>query len=86
VIESEAMAGEAYMRQLRAHPLRTKAVTSGVLAGCSDAIAQKIAGAKKLQLRRLLLITVPATATATLFCSSRFLACFSLLLDPGQST
>jgi peroxisomal membrane protein 2/protein Mpv17 len=38
------MAGEAYMKQLRAHPLLTKAVSSGVLAGCSDAIAQKIAG------------------------------------------
>jgi hypothetical protein len=77
------MAGEAYMRQLRAHPLLTKAVTSGVLAGCSDAIAQKIAGAKKLQLRRLLLITVPATATTTLFALSAY---FSLRLDPCQSS
>ena len=56
--EVVAMAGEAYMRQLRAHPLRTKAVTSGVLAGCSDVVAQKIAGAGRLQLRRLLLIMV----------------------------
>ena len=52
------MAGQAYMRQLQAHPLRTKAITSGVLAGCSDAVAQKISGASKLQLRRLLLIAV----------------------------
>jgi hypothetical protein len=80
-----AMAGQAYARQLRAHPLRTKAVTSGVLAGCSDAVAQKIAGARKLQLRRLLLITVPTTAT-TIVCFIGFLACFSLLLDPCQST
>jgi hypothetical protein len=64
------MAGKAYARQLRAHPLRTKAVTSGVLAGCSDAVAQKIAGARKLQLRRLLLITVPTTATTAVFASS----------------
>ncbi|BBG92536.1 Peroxisomal membrane 22 kDa Mpv17/PMP22 family protein [Prunus dulcis] len=45
-----------YLIQLQSHPLRTKAITSGVLAGCSDAIAQKISGIKKLQLRRLLLI------------------------------
>lgn len=35
-----------------------QAITSGVLAGCSDTIAQKISGVKKLQLRRLLLIMV----------------------------
>ncbi|KAF8753183.1 hypothetical protein HU200_011846 [Digitaria exilis] len=35
------MAGQAYMRQLQAHPLRTKAITSGVLAGCSDAVARR---------------------------------------------
>ncbi|KAM3272251.1 hypothetical protein ACQJBY_042431 [Aegilops geniculata] len=52
------MAGQAYMRQLSKHPLRTKAITSGLLAGCSDAVAQKISGVKKLQLRRLLLIMV----------------------------
>ncbi|XBH89718.1 hypothetical protein VPH35_081554 [Triticum aestivum] len=56
--EVAAMAGQAYMRQLSKHPLRTKAITSGVLAGCSDAVAQKISGVKKLQLRRLLLIMV----------------------------
>lgn len=56
--EVVAMAGQAYMRQLQAHPLRTKAITSGVLAGCSDAVAQKISGVSKLQLRRLLLIAV----------------------------
>ncbi|XP_068664515.1 peroxisomal membrane protein PMP22-like [Aristolochia californica] len=51
--------GEAwrkYMLQLKLHPLRTKAVTAGVLAGCSDAIAQKISGVKKLQVTRLLLM------------------------------
>ncbi|KAF0900833.1 hypothetical protein E2562_035469 [Oryza meyeriana var. granulata] len=56
--EVVAMAGQAYMRQLQAHPLRTKAITSGVLAGCSDAIAQKISGVTNLQRRRLLLIMV----------------------------
>ncbi|KAF6156217.1 hypothetical protein GIB67_030220 [Kingdonia uniflora] len=45
-----------YLLQLQNHPLRTKAITAGVLAGCSDTIAQKISGIKKLQLRRLLLI------------------------------
>ncbi|KAJ4968046.1 hypothetical protein NE237_014747 [Protea cynaroides] len=45
-----------YLLQLQSNPLKTKAITSGVLAGCSDAIAQKIAGAKTLHLRRLLLI------------------------------
>jgi hypothetical protein len=56
--EVVAMAGQAYMRQLQAHPLRTKAITSGVLVGCSDAVAQKISSVIKLQLRRLLLIAV----------------------------
>ncbi|CAN1760259.1 Peroxisomal membrane protein PMP22 [Linum perenne] len=44
-----------YLIQLQAHPLRTKAATSAVLAGTSDLIAQKIAGTKKIQLRRVLL-------------------------------
>lgn len=44
-----------YLNQLQLHPLRTKAITSAVLAGLSDAVAQKISGAKKLQLRRVLL-------------------------------
>lgn len=62
--EMVAMAGQAYMRQLRAHPLRTKAITSGVLVGCSDAVAQSISGVKKLQLRRLLLIMLYGFAYA----------------------
>ncbi|KAH9611570.1 hypothetical protein KSS87_010336 [Heliosperma pusillum] len=45
-----------YLLQLQIHPLRTKAITAGVLAGCSDFTAQKISGIKKLQLKRLLLI------------------------------
>ncbi|KAJ4773575.1 Peroxisomal membrane protein PMP22 [Rhynchospora pubera] len=49
-------AWSAYLKQLQLHPLRTKAITSGVLAGSSDVIAQKISGNKKLQLRRIFLI------------------------------
>ncbi|XP_047072150.1 peroxisomal membrane protein PMP22-like [Lolium rigidum] len=59
-----AKAGQAYMKQLGAHPLRTKAITSGVLAGCSDVVAQKISGAKKLQFRRVLLIMLYGLAYA----------------------
>ncbi|KAF4349312.1 peroxisomal membrane protein PMP22 [Cannabis sativa] len=47
---------EKYLNQLHLHPLRTKAITAGVLVGCSDVIAQKISGIKKLQLRRLFLM------------------------------
>ncbi|KNA24138.1 hypothetical protein SOVF_018690 [Spinacia oleracea] len=47
-----------YLLQLQIHPLRTKAITSGVLAGCSDFAAQKISGVKRLQFRRLFLITI----------------------------
>ncbi|XP_038985226.1 peroxisomal membrane protein PMP22-like [Phoenix dactylifera] len=46
---------EQYMRQLQLHPLRTKAITAGVLAGVSDSVAQKLSGIQRLQLRRLLL-------------------------------
>ncbi|XP_058745180.1 peroxisomal membrane protein PMP22-like [Vicia villosa] len=48
-------AWKKYLLQLQLHPLRTKAITSSVLAGFSDAVAQKIYGAKKLQLKRILL-------------------------------
>ncbi|KAJ4722761.1 peroxisomal membrane protein PMP22 [Melia azedarach] len=47
-----------YLIQLQIHPLRTKAITSGVLSGCVDAISQKISGIKNLQLRRLLLLSL----------------------------
>ncbi|XP_028220792.1 peroxisomal membrane protein PMP22-like isoform X2 [Glycine soja] len=47
-----------YLNQLQLHPLRTKAITAAVLAGFSDAVAQKLSGAKKLQLRRVLLFMV----------------------------
>ncbi|XP_077253904.1 peroxisomal membrane protein PMP22-like [Tasmannia lanceolata] len=46
---------EKYMLQLQLHPLRTKALTAGVLAGISDSVAQKLSGIQKLQLKRLLL-------------------------------
>lgn len=35
-----------------------QAITAGILVGFSDAVAQKISGIKRLQLRRLLLIMV----------------------------
>ncbi|KAK9287848.1 hypothetical protein L1049_016290 [Liquidambar formosana] len=57
-------AWKQYLSQLQLHPLRTKAITSGVLAGCSDAIAQKLSGIKKLQLRRLLLLMLYGFAYA----------------------
>ncbi|XP_042477963.1 peroxisomal membrane protein PMP22-like [Macadamia integrifolia] len=46
---------QQYMLQLHHHPLRTKAITAGVLAGISDSISQKLSGIQKLQLKRLLL-------------------------------
>ncbi|XP_059662451.1 peroxisomal membrane protein PMP22-like isoform X1 [Cornus florida] len=46
---------QQYLLQLRYHPLRTKAITAGVLSAVSDIVAQKITGIKKLQIRRLLL-------------------------------
>ncbi|KAI7986577.1 Peroxisomal membrane protein PMP22 [Camellia lanceoleosa] len=47
---------DKYLLQLQLNPLRTKAITSGVLIGSSDIIAQKITGVKKLQFRRVLLL------------------------------
>ncbi|KAM7263051.1 hypothetical protein ACFE04_000734 [Oxalis oulophora] len=44
-----------YLSQLKNHPLRTKAITAGVLSAVSDITAQKLSGIQKLQLKRLLL-------------------------------
>ncbi|KAL9225171.1 hypothetical protein vseg_001122 [Gypsophila vaccaria] len=49
---------QKYLLQLKIHPLRTKALTAGVLAGCSDFAAQKISGVKKLQFKRLFLLMI----------------------------
>ncbi|KAH9749592.1 peroxisomal membrane protein pmp22 [Citrus sinensis] len=46
---------QQYLIQLQQHPLRTKAITAGVLSAISDIVAQKLTGIQKLQLRRLLL-------------------------------
>uniref|UniRef100_A0A7N2R430 Peroxisomal membrane protein n=1 Tax=Quercus lobata TaxID=97700 RepID=A0A7N2R430_QUELO len=44
-----------YLLQLQHHPLRTKAITAGVLSGISDLVSQKLTGIQKIQLRRLVL-------------------------------
>ncbi|KAH7332513.1 hypothetical protein KP509_20G092000 [Ceratopteris richardii] len=49
-------AGRKYLLALRDHPLRTKAITAGCIAGCSQTIAQKIGGAKRLDYRRIALV------------------------------
>ncbi|KAM7256668.1 hypothetical protein ACFE04_012409 [Oxalis oulophora] len=54
--EPKSSLAAKYRQQLQQHPLRTKAITAGFLAGCSDLIAQKISGVKKIQFRRTLLI------------------------------
>jgi peroxisomal membrane protein 2 len=48
-------AKDFYLSQLQRHPLKTKAITAGVLSAVSDITAQKLSGIKKLQLKRLLL-------------------------------
>eukprot|EP00897_Mesotaenium_endlicherianum_P002764 jgi/Mesen1/2515/ME000016S01862 len=53
-----AVAWHKYLRQLRQRPLETKAITSGVLAGVSDILAQKLAGGKELQMRRTVLMAL----------------------------
>lgn len=40
-----------YLSNLVAHPLRTKACTSGLLSGLQELTAQKLSGAKKLDKR-----------------------------------
>ncbi|KAK3156398.1 hypothetical protein QOZ80_2AG0106780 [Eleusine coracana subsp. coracana] len=44
-----------YLLQLQQHPLRTKMITAGCLAGVSDSVAQKLTGFQKIDKRRLLL-------------------------------
>ncbi|KAH9607721.1 hypothetical protein KSS87_023890 [Heliosperma pusillum] len=46
---------DGYMKQLQQHPLRTKAITAGVITAISDIVSQKLSGIQKLQIRRLLL-------------------------------
>ncbi|KAI8089238.1 uncharacterized protein BX664DRAFT_332498 [Halteromyces radiatus] len=40
-----------YLAQLAAHPLRTKACTSGILSGTQELCAQKLSGQKKIDKR-----------------------------------
>ncbi|KAL5578784.1 hypothetical protein UlMin_011226 [Ulmus minor] len=49
---------QQYMMQLQQHPLRTKAITAGVLSAISDIVSQKLTGIQKIQLRRLILKVV----------------------------
>jgi peroxisomal membrane protein 2 len=53
--EVKALWGQ-YLRNLQRHPLRTKAITAGVLAGSADMVAQKLAGARNLQFKRAFLL------------------------------
>ncbi|KNA25253.1 hypothetical protein SOVF_008190 [Spinacia oleracea] len=46
---------QSYLSQLQRHPLRTKAITAGVLSAISDIVSQKLSGIQKLQIRRILL-------------------------------
>ncbi len=43
---------QSYMGALQKRPLRTKALTSSVIAGCSDLIAQRLIYGKHKSLRR----------------------------------
>ncbi|CAM6099323.1 unnamed protein product [Calypogeia fissa] len=47
---------ERYLDLLQEYPLRTKMITSGVLAGTSDLVSQKIAGTKTFDYRRAVLM------------------------------
>ncbi|CAM6105810.1 unnamed protein product [Calypogeia fissa] len=47
---------ERYLDLLQDYPLRTKMITSGALAGASDLVSQKIAGAKTFDYRRAVLM------------------------------
>ncbi|KAJ4769889.1 Peroxisomal membrane protein PMP22 [Rhynchospora pubera] len=64
-----------YMLQLRLHPLRTKMITAGVLAGISGSAAQKLSGFSKIDLRRLLLkmglVVISYTSCWILFSEGR---------------
>ncbi|EFJ38215.1 hypothetical protein SELMODRAFT_73281 [Selaginella moellendorffii] len=57
-MEIVKLAWRKYLTSLQKNPLPTKALTAGTLAGCSDLVAQKLMGVKKLQLRRALLIAL----------------------------
>lgn len=53
-----ALAWQRYNANLRRRPLATKALTAGAIAGISDLIAQRLAGAGPLQLRRTALMAL----------------------------
>ncbi|KAD3337955.1 hypothetical protein R6Q59_027277 [Mikania micrantha] len=46
---------QQYLLQLQQHPLRTKALTAGLLSAISDVLSQKLSGIQKLQIRRIIL-------------------------------
>ncbi|QDZ18226.1 peroxisomal membrane protein PMP22 [Chloropicon primus] len=47
-----------YLRKLERDPVRTKAVTAACIQGCSDAVAQKLSGAKRVDSRRAALMAL----------------------------
>ena len=48
----------AYLRKLEKKPVKTKAVTAACIQTCSDIVAQRISGSKRLDLRRTGLMTL----------------------------
>ena len=52
------LAWSLYLRRLERDPLRTKAVTAACLQGCSDVVAQKVAGKRALDARRAALMAL----------------------------
>eukprot|EP00250_Pteridium_aquilinum_P028416 c37115_g1_i1 orf=119-697(+) len=49
-------AGYQYLKALKTYPLLTKAITAGCIAGCSQTVAQKVGGARRLDYRRIVLV------------------------------
>ncbi|XP_059662460.1 peroxisomal membrane protein PMP22-like isoform X2 [Cornus florida] len=73
---------QQYLLQLRYHPLRTKAITAGVLSAVSDIVAQKITGIKKLQIRRLLLkVVMVEQLTSSPWNNMLFMIYFGLVIE-----
>ncbi|KAK3021724.1 hypothetical protein RJ639_046070 [Escallonia herrerae] len=72
---------QQYLLQLQQQPLRTKALTAGVLSAISDIVSQRLSGIQKLQRKRLLLKVCDLGLAKCLFMLIKTVAFPTVIVD-----